>query len=334
MEPIAYNQFVAVCQKARVPLTLDKTIRAVSSILFNGFRLDTQRFPNNYGVTACGVGMDYPRCYKIRRAIREVLSGTTVQKIKSLHGLLVWASTVLPHIRALTGCILSELHGKPDQVIHKPSTAVQANLQRLINIFHKPPMIPLYNLLVLVPPQFNLYTDASGGLHQGVPPHWGGYDNRKNHEWFFSYPIPPKLWTTSLDSSSTISSTALLEMMALYIILHTGHKTYKKPNGITIRWHTDSEACVFAWRNQKSRNIYINRVLMCIAAYCSVRNILVEAVHIPREKNAAADALTHDDTKLFTQLTGIAASHRRLPDSRHLSLHISRISRSDGHPSP
>lgn len=196
-EPAAYNAFVHICDVAGIPLSIDKTVRASSTILFNGFRLEANLFPNTYGVTSCGIGMDMPRCFKIRRAIKQALAGTTVKEFQSLHGLLVWASTVLPHTRALTGCIMKDIQGKPDQAQHTPTQSTAANLQRLLNIFRKIPMVPIYNLLVLVPHQINIYTDASGSLHKGTLPHWGGYDDKRGQEWFFSHPIPQSLWTSN-----------------------------------------------------------------------------------------------------------------------------------------
>ena len=192
--------------------------------------------------------MDHPRCFKIRRAIRQALAGTSVQHLTSLHGLLVWAATVLPHTRALTGCIMREIQGKPDHAIHKPSAEVAGNLQRLLNIFRRPPMIPLYNLLVLVPPQITIYTDASGGMHKGTTPYWGGYDDLKDKEWFFTHPIPRDLWTSTPECPTQhepSTSTALLEMLALYILLHTGTKDTKSPmasasDGIPTRRHASS----------------------------------------------------------------------------------------------
>lgn len=119
-------------------------------------------------------------------------------------------------------------------------------------------------------------------------------------------------------------------MIALFIILHTGNKSYKKKHGINIRWYTDSDACVYAWRNQKSSSPRLNAVIVWIASYCSARSILVDAVHIKRELNQAADALTHDDTTLFSQLTGINPSRRRSPDSHKLNSQLSRLLSLDG----
>lgn len=332
-EPAAFKAFVNICETAKIPLSLDKTIRAVSSIRFNGFRLEANLFPNSHGVSECGVGMDLQRCFKIRRAIRQALAGTSVKQIASLHGLLTWAATVLPHTRVLINCIMKDIMGKPDHIIHTLSLSAKANLQRLHNIYKKATMVPLYNLLVLIPPSIHLYTDASGSIHQGRQPHWGGYDDSKEQPWFFSHPIPETLWTTHPNNTTpetTYTSTALLELLALYIILHTGNKLYKKSDGTSITWHTDSDACVSIWRNQKSTVPALNTVLIWIATYCSTHNILIDAVHIPRKYNQAADALTHDDTVLFQQLTSIPLRCRRSPDSRKINSCLYQLSYSAG----
>ena len=86
---------------------------------------------------------------------------------------------------------------------------------------------------------------------------------------------------------------------------------------------TDSEAGANAWRRQASRKPYCNDLIRLIGHFCSVRRIYVEAVYLPREQNAAADALTHANITQFRALTGIPADRQRDPSSVPLDLVLS-----------
>jgi hypothetical protein len=117
------------------------------------------------------------------------------------------------------------------------------------------------------------------------------------------------------------TSTCFLELLAFWVHLVTARRRYTRTSGMTVRWHTDSQAAVGAWKAQKSEHDYICTLLAKMGAHCASRNILVEVVHRGREtpEMEAADLLTHDLAVSFSQATGIPTDRRVRPTAGVLS---------------
>ena len=49
--------------------------------------------------------------------------------------------------------------------------------------------------------------------------------------------------------------------------------------------------------------------------FCCSRRIYIEAIHLPREENCAADALAHANISQFSLLTGISPQRQVDPGS-------------------
>ena len=113
-----------------------------------------------------------------------------------------------------------------------------------------------------------------------------------------------------------------LEMIALFILLWTSvdRRYYgRRRHGFAVRWYSDSQAGVNAWRRQSSRRPYCNHLIKHIGFLCSRSGIYVEALFVPREENIAADALTHHSIAQFTSLTDILPSRECDPGPIPLS---------------
>ena len=113
-----------------------------------------------------------------------------------------------------------------------------------------------------------------------------------------------------------------LELIALFILLwiSVDRRCYgRRKHGFAVRWHSDSQAGVNAWRRQSSRRPYCNHLIKHIGFLCSRSGIYVEALFVPREENVAADALTHRSLAQFTSLADIHPSRERDPGPTPLS---------------
>ena len=327
--------FVDICEKANIPRSADKQQIAIKTAKFNGFIFTCGAFPNVWDVTDVGIGLDNKRCLKISLQIKHIIKGTTFKQAESTMGMLRWASTILPHIRCLLLTFQQLLTSSAHLNNLKPNQDLKGDMQRLLNVFRKPVMVPIFKLLKLSPSQRQLWTDASGSPKNGILPHMGGYDLHAAAPWFFSTPLPEQLWTIQIQNKSkstqeNTTSTCYIELLTVWIMLHTANKMYTKNEGILLTWFTDSEAAMHAWKNQKSPKRYINQLLAKIGAHCSQRNILIDAQHVTRNHNTAADALTHANYNLFSQITGVPLTQQKPVDSLFVLRESSRRYPLDG----
>ena len=312
------QEFDGFCKEANLEISHPKSVIARNRVRYDGFHLVAGMFPNEHGVTSVGIGLDIFRCFKIRMNITRALRGLRPRKALSVLGLLRWTHPVMPHSRALLESYNAGVHACGEHQTYAPQGEARADLQRLLNVFRRPVMVPVHLLLCLTEPRRTVWTDASGTATKSYEPHLGGWDDSPTSPWFYSLKVPPRLRVTSeatMSKEQLTNSTTHLELLAFYVLLLLAGKWYCRRNYFSLRWYTDSKAGADAWRLQHSHSPAVNSVLKLMSAHCSKRRIYVEAVFVPRAQNQAADLLTHDDVVQFCRLTGVPPSARVPADS-------------------
>ena len=321
------NTFASISRRANCPHSPTKEIFCSKRVRHDGYLLVAGRFPNPNGHTDVGVGFDSLRCTRIRLKVASAIKGLTRTPALSFLGLAAWAAPILPYSRSLLEGYRRGLHTTPIHDTCVPTASVVKDLQRFMGLFNQETLVPISMLLCLDQPRRVIWTDASGcPTKDGHLPHFGGYDDSATAPFFYHWPVPPELYMSSSASKLEASnSTMYLELIAFWILIWFAatRRWHGRPTGFSIRWMTDSEAGANAWRRQASRKPYCNDLIRLIGHFCSVRRIYVEAVYLPREQNAAADALTHANITQFRALTGIPADRQRDPSSVPLDLVLS-----------
>ena len=313
-----------VTQDARCPRSEPKEVVISDRIRFQGFIIVADRFPNPLGITSAGIGFDVQRAVKIRIACASAISGLDRAGSDSFLGLASWVTPVLPHSRGLLEAYRAGLKLTPLDQRYVPDAPARKDIQRFMGLFSSELIVPIYMILCLGEPRRTIWTDASGApTADGNVPYFGGYDDSPTAPWFYSIPVPPELWIAPGASKFEVeNSTMYLELVALFILLWTSvdRRYYgRRRHGFAIRWYSDSQAGVNAWRRQSSRRPYCNHLIKHIGFLCSRSGIYVEALFVPREENVAADALTHHSIAQFTSLTDIPPSRERDPGPTPLS---------------
>ena len=322
----------ASAKGSKCPLSLPKELVCSRRVRYDGYLLVAGHFPNPHGNCSTGVGFDLQRCLRIRIKIASAIKGLSFSDAESFLGLVGWAAPIYPHIRSLLeGYRLGLYNGPRDQVYH-PARPVVKDLQRCLALFQKETIIPVGMLLCIGEPRRTVFTDASGArTKDGGAPYFGGYDDSLTAPFFYCTPVPEVLHISSTATGEDIeNSTMYLELIALWILFYHAavNRWYGRPNGFAIRWYTDSDAAVGAWRRQSSRRPYCNELIKLMGHFCCTRRIYIEAIHLPREENCAADALTHANVDQFSLLTGISPQRQVDPGSTPVEQVLTLRSRS------
>lgn len=113
------------------------------------------------------------------------------------------------------------------------NSETRTDLQRLTNHFNKPKMVRFYKLYKLVPPELDMWTDASGNDCFGG--HMEGM--------FWTEPLAPdqvlsaELQAADADNERLSLCTCFLELVSLYLMLVTAGRRARDK---IIRWTTDA----------------------------------------------------------------------------------------------
>ena len=311
--------FISVCQSAGQPIQRTKVLIGVSAFKFDGYWFDLGHCPENrYNVHPGAVGIDAPRALKIRDQACTAIGSTTRKDVERLVGKLEWVAALTPHIRAMVNTVRRAMYtvkNDNDQVPVNPET--RTDLQRLTNHFNRPKMVPFYKLYKLVPPELDMWTDASGNDCFGG--HMEGM--------FWTEPLAPdqvlsaELQAAGPDNERLSLCTCFLELVSLYLMLVTAGRRARDK---IIRWTTDAQASVAAWTKQSSKHHATNRLLSLIGDYCTRHAILVEARWWPCNLNHLADSLTHADIARYCRLARVSPREQvRVP--RHAVRQLAKI---------
>ena len=282
------DMFIQICKDINMPVSQEKTHRAVTSTTFLGFLID------------CENQLVCIPVKKVERAvilIQEFLtakkSKTTLRRIQQLCGYLNFLCRCIFPGRTFTRRLYSGLVGKTKlKPYHhiKISGEMKADLRMWLQFLgHQSVFCRQFTDFSLATPTtvLNFYTDASGNFELGC----GGICD---DEWFMQ---PWDTWFMR----STKPSIEYMELFAVTagILLWIGKFRNQK-----ICIFCDNQSVV-AMINNNSSSCANCMVLMRILVLESlVQNVKVVACYVRSKQNAKADALSRLKLDLFYKLVG------------------------------
>ena len=263
-----------------------------------------------YDLPAKLVGYPRDKSLKLHHSLKRAFKGIPFEEAESMLGWIeclvdcdIWCAPFVPDVRI---CILAAKEGR--QFVRFNDTA-RSDLQFIasrLEAANFEPWCPISHHLITSSPDIILTTDASGDPSAGV----GGFTNSFHFTILWSALsrlISARLGSLTTDGSCLLadsdSSTAFIEMLALYIALDIAISLGLWINSI-VEWRTDSSAAVGAWAKLRSPAPLINTLIKRISRRSAAHGILIHAVHFERETDGqpAADALSRNDYPLFLAL--------------------------------
>ena len=286
--------FLTVCATVNQPIQPTKVLVGATKFKFDGYLFNLSAFPNNrHGAHPGGVGIDNARATDIHRRIRAALKGANRKHVERLVGVLEWVATLTIHIRALIFTVRrAMLATTVDNDVVTMDTEATTDLQRLLEHFVAPKMVPFYKLYRLSPHEVDITTDASG------TDSFGGY---MAGLFYTEQLTPEQILTpdTMANEEQLHLCTAFLELVAMYyMIMAAGKRVCNR----IVRWTTDAQASAAAWTKQSSKHHATNRLLALLGHHCTRHAIIIDPRWVPREENHLADILTHADIAQYCRL--------------------------------
>ena len=271
----ALDCFERVCGEAKVPISVHKTIRAVTSLTFLGIGIDARRL---------GLFLPEGKVIKYHAALTAFLQSDrpSVKKWQQLAGKLVHAAQVITAGRVFIGSVYASLAGVLSQEHHmrrRIGSDTRADLQTWLRFLSETP--PTRDIRLLRPGASSLppiYTDASSTVGYGA--------------------VMGSLWLAGLWPSAAWSRTniAVLELYPIYLALELWSAGTRDT---TVYMFTDNNALVPVLNRLYAKDTSLRRLLRPIVLGCLSRNLLIKASHVPGLLNRGPDLLSRGKESEF-----------------------------------
>ena len=284
----ALNAFELLCEKLRLPLAKEKTIRPCTQVTFLGVELDTQK-------NEARLPLDKLTAYAGEARVMRSRQSCSQRELKSLIGRLQFATCIIQGGR----CFLRRLH---DQLFgpYKPNKRVwiSSSMKEDLRVWET--FLRNYNGRALlsysarnVPASISISTDAS---LKGYGGHWGAK---------FVIGEFPANWKH-----------LGIEALEMYAVLATFGAFAKSLRDRVVLLHCDNEALVHCLNKLTSKNKNVMSFLRPFVILLMSNNISLRCIHIRSEDNSVSDSLSRlQIARSRILLPTLARSPTRVPDA-------------------
>ena len=316
---VALDRLLEIATEIGVPISLPKTVRACLALKWIGFWWDVKNDR---------VSVDAVRWERLGTRLRALLDGFASlqpsplalsingQELRSLVGLLGWASKVIPFSRVFINALhanltASGLNSVTRAVAVRQTVVLDAlaleDLQFWLGCCYAPggpPGCRMSTWVYPLPPSRVAHTDACEvGLSVWTD----------SLQWAFmevpawltlSFEKPPTLdWVGGADPERISSGHAELAAILFALLLFCMDWSCQ-----TVRIYTDSSNAVDAWASLSSSSGSVAQYLRAIARVCMEFGITLQLRHIPGVENGIADAISRAQVARFKALHALLAS--------------------------
>ncbi len=277
---LALDSFLALCQKAGIPVAMKKTTKPTHCLTFLGFELDSVRME---------IRLPQDKLEKYAGNIQSCLGNHSIslRALRSITGQLQYATSVVKPGKAFLRRLISMQIGYTN-----PNTLIRITDGARRDLVLWKSFLELYNgktiLYEIVPVSsysINLYSDASklgfGGTFGSnwIQGHWPEGWKEKHITVLETYPL-------------------------LALIMTFGHKMRNS----WIKFHCDNMAVVEIINKQSSKDGQIMSIVRPLVLKLLLLNISFQAVHIPGVTNIISDRLSR-----FQTTSEFLAEHKMSP---------------------
>ena len=273
---VQLKRFLDFCAFIGLPMAPEKTCGPSTALCFAGIELDTVRFEARLPLEKLRKCVDLISDFQKRKKI------TLLREIQSLIGLLNFACSVIIPGRAFLRRLIDLTHG-----IRLSHHLIRLNRETKQDLTVWLSFLANYNVRSFFEErwansqQFNLFTDAAGGIGCGA---------------IFGTEYCHGLWPDEW----RYRNIAILEFYPIVLsVCLWGHKMANH----SVLFFTDNEALVYVINKQSCKDKILMQFVRKLVLGCLQHNILFKAKHIPGTYNRLADLLSRFQVQTFQRET-------------------------------
>ena len=269
------NAFLSMCSDIGIPMALDKTFPASTSMTFVGISLCTIRLEASLPLDKLN------KCKQLLHSFATRHS-CTLRELQSLIGYLNFCCSIITCGKAFLRRLINLTIGIQKHFHHiRLNSEAKADIALWISFLDRYNGKSMFlSERFLSSNTLSLYTDSAQSLGYG-----GVYGSR----WFYGmFPTP---WQSF--------NITLLELYPIVLAVNIWGPLWKNH---CILFFTDNEALTAIINKQSSTDNNIMKLLRCLVLACLQYNVLFQAKHIQGRKNVLADALSRQRIDRFKQL--------------------------------
>ena len=270
------NAFLTLCKDIGVPIAVDKTVAACTSITFMGICLNSDQMQ---------ASLPDDKMLKCRELLQlySRKDSCTLRELQSLLGYLNFCCSIITCGRAFLRRLTNRTIG-----IQKPFHHIRLNREVKSDLCVWLSFLDQYNgksmflnERFLSSRALALYTDSAQSI---------GYGAIYSTKWL--YGVFPSSWHSF--------NITFLELYPIVLAVNLWGSLWKNH---CILFLTDNEALTFIINRQSSKDTDILKLVRCLVLACHHYNILFQAKHIRGQNNVLADALSRQKLDKFKQLS-------------------------------